>query len=73
VTVTTVQDGTPAASVGIKAGDVITKVGDTDVATANQLSTVLRGTTPGTKVTVTVTRNGKTVTFDVTLAARPQA
>ena len=28
---TTVQDGTPAATVGIKAGDVITKVGDTSV------------------------------------------
>ena len=71
VTITTVQDGTPAADVGIKAGDIITKVGDANVATANQLSTVLRGTTPGATVTVTVTRDGKTKTFDVTLAERP--
>lgn len=71
VTVTTVQDGTPAAEVGIKAGDIITKVGDATVATANQLSTVLRGTKPGSTVGVTVERNGKSRTFQVTLAARP--
>jgi putative serine protease PepD len=71
VTVTTVQDGTPAAQVGIKAGDIITKVGDATVATANQLSTVLRGTSPGASVTVTVERNGASISFDVTLAERP--
>ena len=71
VTVTTVQDGTPAADVGIEAGDIITKVGDSTVATANQLSTVLRGTTPGATVTVTVQRDGATKTFEVTLAERP--
>jgi len=71
VTVTTVQDGTPAADVGIKAGDIITKVGDATVATANQLSTVLRGTTPGSSVAVTIERDGTAKTFDVTLAERP--
>ena len=71
VTVTTVQDGTPAAHVGIKAGDIITKVGDSTVATANQLSTVLRGTSPGATVTVTVERDGAAKTFEVTLAERP--
>ena len=71
VTVTTVQDGTPAAQVGIKAGDIITKVGDATVATANQLSTVLRGTSPGASVTGTVERNGASISFDVTLAERP--
>ena len=71
VTVTTVQDGTPAADVGIKAGDIITKVGDATVATANQLSTVLRGTTPGATVTVTVERDGAARSFEVTLAERP--
>lgn len=72
VTVTTVQADTPAATVGIKAGDIIEKVGDTEVATANQLATVLRSTTPGTTVTVTVERNGKSMPFEVTLAERPQ-
>jgi len=71
VTVTTVQDGTPAADVGIRAGDIITKVGDTTIATANQLSTALRGTTPGATVSVTVERDGASQTFDVTLAERP--
>jgi len=71
VTVTTVQAGTPAADVGIKAGDIITKVGDSSVATANRLSTVLRGTTPGATVTVTIERDGAAMSFEVTLAARP--
>lgn len=71
VTVTTVQDGTPAADVGIKAGDIITMVGDSNVATANQLSTVLRSTRPGATVTVTIERDGKTRSFEVTLAERP--
>jgi putative serine protease PepD len=71
VTVTAVQDGTPAADVGIKVGDIITKVGETTVATANQLSTVLRGTVPGAKVTVTVLRDGVSKSFQVTLAERP--
>ena len=72
VTVTTVQSGTPAADAGIKAGDIITQVGDKTVATANQLATVLRGTTPETKVKVIVERSGKTITFDITLAERTQ-
>jgi putative serine protease PepD len=71
VTVTTVQDGTPAADVGILAGDIITAIDGTTVATGNQLSTVLRGTTPGTTVSVAISRDGEARTFDVTLAARP--
>ena len=71
VTVTTVQSGTPAADVGIKAGDIITMVGDSSIATANQLSTALRGTSPGATITVTVERDGKPQSFEVTLAERP--
>lgn len=71
VTVTTVQSGTPAADVGIKAGDIITMVGDFSIATANQLSTALRGTSPGATITVTVERDGKPQSFEVTLAERP--
>ena len=71
VTVTTVQSGTPAADVGIKAGDIITMVGDSSIATANQLSTALRGTSPGATINVTVERDGKPQSFEVTLAERP--
>ena len=55
----------------VKAGDIITMVGDSNVATANQLSTVLRSTRPGATVTVTIERDGKTRSFEVTLAERP--
>ncbi len=71
VTVTTVQNGTPAAEVGIQAGDIISEVAGATVATGDQLSTVLRGTTPGSTVKVVVQRDGKEISFDVTLAERP--
>ncbi|CAB4998703.1 unannotated protein [freshwater metagenome] len=71
LTVTTVQDGTPAADVGIQAGDIITQVGDTKISTQGQLQTALRATAPGSATKVTVQRNGTTITFDVTLAERP--
>jgi len=71
VTVTTVQNGTPAASVGIKAGDIIKAVNGEAVETANQLSNVLRQLSPGTKVSISVERDGKTLPLEVTLAERP--
>jgi putative serine protease PepD len=71
ITVATVQPSTPAASAGIQPGDVITKVNDTAVSTANQLSTVLRSLAPGTKVTITVSRSGTQKVFTLTLAERP--
>ncbi len=71
ITVATVQAGTPAADAGIKAGDVITKVNATPVSTANQLANVLQKLSPGTKVRVTVERDGATKVFDITLATRP--
>ncbi len=71
LTVTTVQDGTPAADVGIQAGDVITQVGDTKISTQGQLQTALRAAPPGSVTKITVDRNGTAITFDVTLAERP--
>jgi putative serine protease PepD len=71
ITVATVQPSTPAATAGIQPGDVITKVNETAVSTANQLSVVLRSLAPGTKVTLTVTRAGAEKLFTLTLAQRP--
>ncbi|WP_420791120.1 S1C family serine protease [Streptomyces sp. NRRL S-350] len=56
-----------AASAGLQPGDVITKIGDTPVDSLNALTTALASLTPGTKVTVTYTRDGSTKTADVTL------
>ncbi len=71
ITVATVQPSTPAATAGIQPGDVITKVNDTSVSTAERLSTVLRAMAPGTKVDITLSRNGATKVVTLTLAERP--
>ena len=73
LTVTTVQSGTPAETAGIQAGDVIINVAGTTVATKEQLRSVLLTTAPGTTVTISLTRDGKRLDLQVTLAERPAA
>ncbi|MFE4975896.1 S1C family serine protease [Kitasatospora sp. NPDC056651] len=65
--VVAVTPGGAAASAGLQAGDVITRIGDTPVDSLNALTTALASLTPGTKVTVTYTRDGGSKTADVTL------
>jgi putative serine protease PepD len=67
-----VVDGQPAAQAGLAEGDVITKVGDTDISDANDLTAAIRTYKPGDKVTVTYTRDGQSHTADVTLAELPE-
>ncbi|MCU1585670.1 MAG: hypothetical protein JWM49_2226 [Microbacteriaceae bacterium] len=45
-------DGTPAATLGLAAGDVITSVNGTAITSSTQLSTVLGGYNPGDTVTL---------------------
>ncbi|MFG3054442.1 S1C family serine protease [Kitasatospora sp. NPDC048239] len=66
-TIVAVAAGGPAASAGLQVGDVITRIGDTPVESLNSLTTALASLTPGTKVTVTYTRDGQSRTADVTL------
>jgi S1-C subfamily serine protease len=68
---TGVQDGTPAATAGIKDGDIITKVGDKTIDEEHPLDAVLSQFSPGQSVPVEVLRDGKTVTLTVTLGTRP--
>jgi S1-C subfamily serine protease len=65
-----VADG-PAAKAGLKAGDVITKINDTTVDQTNSLSAVVNKYKVGEKVKLTIVRDGKTQTLDVTLGAAP--
>jgi putative serine protease PepD len=71
ITVVTVQPSTPADEAGIQPGDIIAKVNDTTVSTAEQLSTVLRSMSPGTQVNITVSRDGAVKVIPLTLAQRP--
>jgi putative serine protease PepD len=66
-TIKSVTEGGGAAKAGIKAGDVITKVGDTPVESADALVASIRSSKPGGKIQVTYLRNGKSTTVTVTL------
>jgi putative serine protease PepD len=86
VEVTSIVAGSPAAKAGLKAatgsqvvngqqyatgGDVITAIDGHSVSSADTLQTEVAGRKPGTKVRLTVTRNGSTKTITVTLGTRP--
>ncbi|HEY1421518.1 MAG TPA: S41 family peptidase [Candidatus Dormibacteraeota bacterium] len=59
--------GSPAAAAGLEGGDEIVKVGDKDTKgiTADQATALIQGA-DGTKVTLTISRNGQTMTFTLT-------
>jgi S1-C subfamily serine protease len=56
----------PAALVGLKAGDVITRVGDREVDTELNLDNILRQVKPGDSIKFTVDRSGQTLEFNLT-------
>ncbi len=70
-TVAQVQSGSPAASAGIRAGDVITAVNGTAVTSTDQFISVVDGYAPGDNVTLKITRGGQTSNVTVKLGLRP--
>ena len=64
-----VTGGGAAAAAGLTAGDVITKVGDRTVDSADALIAAIRSHRPGDKVVLTYTRGGSTATASVTLGS----
>ena len=86
--VTDVRSGSPAADAGLKAatgtktvdgqqyptgGDVITAIDGQAVAGADELRAAIDAKKPGQKVELTVRRDGKTTSVELTLASRPAA
>lgn len=69
--VATVRPGTPAAKAGIRAGDVITRIGTKAIASADDLRSVVDSHAPGDQISVHLRRNGNERTVTVTLANRP--
>lgn len=67
--VANVADGGPAAQAGLQKGDVVTKVDDQDISSADGLILAIRQHEIGDKVKVTVSRDGKEQTFEVTLTS----
>ncbi|MDF7775175.1 Do family serine endopeptidase [Sphingomonas sp. AOB5] len=66
-----VEPGQAADKAGVKQGDVIVKVGDKDVTRDQTLSYLVANLKPGTKVPITVIRDGKNVSLTVTVGTRP--
>ena len=66
------QPDSPAAKAGIKAGDVITAVNGTAIKDARALAQQIARSAPGSSAKLSVLRDGKTDTIDVTLATMPK-
>ncbi len=70
IKVQSVAENSPAAAAGLQAGDVITGLGEDDVADLAGFAQILGQFEPGDQVQVRYTRNGDELTGDMTLAAR---
>ena len=68
-----VRAGTPAATAGLESGDIVTKVDDESVSSADELRQLIDAKSPGDKVELTLQRDGETKTLEVTLGTRPSA
>jgi S1-C subfamily serine protease len=61
----------PAASAGMRAGDVIVRFGDVAIHRADDLTAAVRARKPGDQVTVVVVRGADRLELKVTLGAQP--
>lgn len=61
------REGGAAEQAGMRVGDIITKVGSTEIMTVTSLAEVLASMNPGAKVVVGYLRNGDSRTAQVTL------
>ncbi|HWK41289.1 MAG TPA: Do family serine endopeptidase [Croceibacterium sp.] len=66
-----VVPGEPADRGGLKAGDVVLKVGDKEVTPRQTLSFIVANIAPGSRINLEVLRDGKTITVPLTVGRRP--
>ena len=64
-----VQSGSPAEKAGLKDGDIITKVNDVEVGDKGSVASLVAEYAPGDKITITILRDGRVQTLDLTLAS----
>ena len=67
--VTQVEPDSPGAKAGLQIGDVITEIDGQKVTDAGELQVIVGQKQPGSKITLKVFRDGKTMTVPVTLEA----
>jgi putative serine protease PepD len=66
-----ISPGSPAAQSGLQAGDTITAINGTPIASTDQFIATIDHYKPGQSVTLSVTRDGQSKQVKVTLANRP--
>lgn len=64
-----IEIDSPAMEAGIQSGDVVTKVGNEEITTYNELLGILQLAQPEDVLTVTLTRQGHEMSVDVTLGS----
>ena len=72
VFVYSVVDGGAGDKAGLRLGDVITKMNDTDLTSRQDMSAAMKSYRAGDTVTLTVYRNGQYITTELTFDAQPQ-
>ena len=71
ITVSSVVQGSPAATAGIRVGDIITKINDQQIDQQHPLNSLMLKTRPGDRAKLTLVRDGQTQTVDLTLGRAP--
>jgi serine protease Do len=71
--ISSVQPGQPAASAGIRQGDVVVRVNNQDVTPDQSLSYLVANVRPGTTIPVELIRDGRRQTVRVRVGTRPSA
>lgn len=73
VIIASIGQQSPAAATGLAVGDIIIKINDKQAINTRQMLNEVAALKPGTVVKLEVLRGGRTLSFDVTLAQRPQS
>ena len=66
-----VEDGGPADQAGLQLGDVITAIDDTEITSLDDLTAARKSYTAGDTCTLTVYRQGETITLELAWGAAP--
>ena len=70
--VQSVTAGSPAQSAGVRAGDVITKLGGAAISGPDAVADAIANREPGDRVTIELRRGGAEQTLQLTLGTRPE-
>ena len=68
-----IAESSPAEDAGLKIGDIITKAGDQDIASSDDLKAVVTASEPGASIVLTVYRRGQTISVTVVIGEQIQS